>query len=272
MAALQTDIDAPEIAFEAHGVRILLAAPRQDELERLSGIIPPGSSPCPVSAVERRWAITNDSRGMYGVSIDGGDSSEGLELKVAIGVIEAQLQEYVALNAVERIFVHAGVVGLGGRALVLPGYSFAGKTTLVAALVRAGATYLSDEFAPLDPEGFVHPYPRPLRMRTGGDHRRSDHDVATFGGTAGDERLPVGLIVLTTYRPGTEWQPKLLSAGEGALGVLSHTVAARDRSEECVQVISKAIDGAVVLEGDRGEADELAPVLLQALEAARDTA
>src|ERR687894_479249 len=50
------------------------------------------------------------------------------------------------------------VVARGGRALVRPGPSLSGKTTLVAALVRSGAAYLSDEFAVLDPEGRVHPY------------------------------------------------------------------------------------------------------------------
>lgn len=267
MTELRTGADAVEIAFDAYGVRILLSAPRTTELDRLSIVIPPGSRACPVSTVQRRWAIVDDQRGMYGVSIDGADASENLELAVAIGVIEAQLQEYMALNAVERIFVHAGVVGHQGRAIVLPGYSFAGKTTLVAALVRAGATYLSDEFAPLDHEGFVHPHPRPLTMRSGGDHHRTSHDVRTLGGTAGEERLPVGLVVLTTYVPGTTWQPDRLSAGAGALGVLSHTVPARDRSEECVRVIAKALREAVVLQGDRGEADDLAPLLLESLNA-----
>jgi hypothetical protein len=36
---------------------------------------------------------------------------------------------------------------------VLPGRSFAGKTTLVAALVQVGAEYWSDEYPVLDAEG-----------------------------------------------------------------------------------------------------------------------
>ena len=45
----------------------------------------------------------------------------------------------LAEHAVDRIFLHCGVIAIDGRALLLPGRSFAGKTTLTAALVRAGA-------------------------------------------------------------------------------------------------------------------------------------
>ena len=54
--------------------------------------------------------------------------------------------------------------------------------TQTVALGRAGALYYSDEYAPLDGEGFVHPYPKPLSLRKGGGH--IDHDVASLGGTA----------------------------------------------------------------------------------------
>jgi hypothetical protein len=68
-----------------------------------------------------------------------------------------------------RVHVHAAVASLGDRAVLLPGQSGAGKTTLVAALVLAGFRYLSDEVAAVDPEDLrVHPYPRPLALEPGG--------------------------------------------------------------------------------------------------------
>ena len=79
---------------------------------------------------------------------------------------------YVAEEARRGVFVHAGVVGWKGRALVLPGKSGAGKTTLVAELIRAGATYYSDEYAVLDERGRVHPYARPLAVRVDGRRQR----------------------------------------------------------------------------------------------------
>ena len=70
---------------------------------------------------------------------------------------------------------------------MLPAPSFGGKTTLVAALVRAGAIYYSDEFAVLDEQGFVHPYAKPLSIR-GADNWQVNHSVASLGGVVGGIR------------------------------------------------------------------------------------
>ncbi len=148
----------------------------------------------------------------------------------------------------------------------MPARSFGGKTTLVAALVRAGAVYYSDEFAVIDRNGLVQPYAKPLSIR-GDGLEQTDHAVESFGGVAGDEPLPLGMIVITTYKQGAEWKPKRLSPGAGAMALLANAVPAMERPEEVMQAISRAARDAVVIEGDRGEADEVAPLLLEALEA-----
>ena len=52
----------------------------------------------------------------------------------------------------------------------------------MAALVRAGAEYYSDEFAPLDAGGLVHPFAKPLSIR---NERfvQVDHDSLTWAGS-----------------------------------------------------------------------------------------
>lgn len=66
------------------------------------------------------------------------------------------------------VLVHAAVASLDGRAVILPGRSGAGKTTLAAALALAGWTYLSDEVAVIGAGGAeVRPYPRPLALEPG---------------------------------------------------------------------------------------------------------
>ncbi|MGI8686882.1 MAG: hypothetical protein ACR2MO_17635 [Acidimicrobiales bacterium] len=66
------------------------------------------------------------------------------------------------------VHVHAAVAGRHGRAVIFPGRSGAGKTTLVAALSLDGWDYLSDEVAALDLHGdVVRPYPRPLALEQG---------------------------------------------------------------------------------------------------------
>ena len=91
----------------------------------------------------------------------------------------------------------AGVVGWENRAIVMPGASFAGKTTLVRAWLEAGATYYSDEFAVLDRAGRVHPVcasagdPGRIERRNSpragrGTGRRIRDNAATDGTRAGD--------------------------------------------------------------------------------------
>jgi hypothetical protein len=46
--------------------------------------------------------------------------------------------------------LHASAVGAGGRCVVLPGAKGAGKSTLAAALVAAGAEFVTDDYAPLE--------------------------------------------------------------------------------------------------------------------------
>ena len=76
------------------------------------------------------------------------------------------------------------------------------------------------------------------------------------------------MVVVTRYRPGGEWRPRQLSAGAGVLATLEHTIPAEERPEQAMRVLRRAIDGAVALEGERGEADQLAAVLLENLRAA----
>ena len=67
--------------------------------------------------------------------------------------------------------LHAGAVAVGPRAVVLPAAMEAGKSTLVAGLVRSGATYLSDEIAAISPKtGRLRPYPRSLSLDPGSWH------------------------------------------------------------------------------------------------------
>jgi hypothetical protein len=185
------------------------------------------------------------------------------DLNIALHVFDAQLRGHIALHSPGRVFVHAGVVGHRGKAIVIPGMSFSGKTTLVAELVRAGATYYSDEYAVLDPEGLVHPFPKPLsiRAREGFGVRT---DVEHLGGTAGTEPLPLGLVVVSQYRRDATWQPRTLSQGEAVIHLVANTIPAQNRPEETMNAVRQAVDGsgAVALQGERGDAAAIVEQLL----------
>ena len=77
-----------------------------------------------------------------------------------------------------------------------------------------------------------------------------------------EESLPLGLAVLTSYRAGAEWRPRRLSPGQGALMLLGHAVQARTRPQATMRAIKRALEPALILTGERGEADDLADELL----------
>jgi len=186
----------------------------------------------------------------------------------AFAVLESEIRQSVAAGAERRTFVHAGVVGWRGRAIVVPGRSRSGKTTLVAELVKAGASYLSDEFAVLDARGRVHPFAKPLSIRGPGgcDRHARSRRAEDLGGTCATRPLPVGLVVLAEHRPGATWRPERLTAGQAVLEMLAHTVPARLRPEASLRALARAVSRATVLKGERGEAGEVATVLLRSLE------
>ena len=257
--------EAKLIIFESFGVRMWLGTNRREAAERMFEVLPPGWRENRTDGVEgNRFGLIGDKGGTYRVDLSNIALAEKVPLDMALEVLDSAIRLRVAFEAPDHIFVHAGVVAHEGRALLIPGKSFSGKTTLVASLVRAGATYYSDEFAPIDRDGLVHPYAKPLSIR-GDNQLQTNHHVATIGGTSGHKPLPVAAVVHTTYREGAVWEPTRLSPAQGALALFGNAVAARDRPDEVLHALTSAVEGATILDGDRGEADELAPLLLAEL-------
>jgi energy-coupling factor transporter ATP-binding protein EcfA2 len=92
------------------------------------------------------------------------------------------------------VLVHAAAAATGGTAIVLTGPMGAGKSTLVAALVRAGLEYLTDEVVAIDPgSGLVRPYPKYLSLA---GTRAADRAAGLR------EHLGDGLVAPDDLRPG----------------------------------------------------------------------
>jgi hypothetical protein len=252
--------------FEAYGVRLLASTNSRQVYERLPAILPPGAIACSAQHVKHKLILTASPDGSFALDVDDKPFLPGLKFEIALELLETQIRAHVALEARDRVFVHAGVVGIGQGAILMPGRSFTGKTTLVAEFVRAGAAYYSDEYAVLDEQGRVHPYPKPLSLR-GEDHQQIDHSAASLGGTTGDAPLPIETIILCTYRPEAEWRPSTLSPGQGVMEVLANAVAVRTKPDEALHAIARAVEDATVLAGDRGEAATVVKELLAGVSA-----
>jgi hypothetical protein len=174
---------------------------------------------------------------------------------------ESRVHFNIARRARGKLFVHAGVVGWRGSAIVIPGRSRSGKTSLVAAFVRAGAAYYSDEYAVFDGQGFVHPYPKRLSFRDSQSNSQLV-SVGEIGGSAGTRPLPVGLVIVTQYQSGTHWQPKRMSPGEALLALLDNTVNVREEPQLALSTLRTVVEGCRTIAGERGEARDLALQIL----------
>jgi hypothetical protein len=188
-------------------------------------------------------------------------------LQLILEQLRRELMVYVAGRAPDRVFVHAGVVGWKGRVVVLPGMSFAGKTTLVAELVRAGATYYSDEYAVIDACGAVHPYARGLQMREAGGVEQREVSVGKLGGVAVDGPGRVSHVVFAEYECGAWWAPETISRGAAALEMMRHAIAVQRDPARVMASLGKMMETAEAMRGVRGEASEMARWLLDAVSA-----
>lgn len=261
---------AEGICFESYGLCIGIRVNQPELLERLPPHLPPGWEPARSPLVRRLYSLRAAEEGRsaavrrFNLLYAGSARlARALELEELFALLESDLQLYVAERAWRRVFVHAGVVGWKGRAIVLPGRSFSGKTTLTAALVRAGATYYSDEYAVLDTKGWVHPYPRLLSIREQGGDRAWRCPPEALGSAAGSGPLPVGLIALMEYQPGARWRPRPLSPGKAVLALLANTVPARRKPVAALAALQQVAAHAAALKGTRGEADQTAEALLE---------
>lgn len=264
---------AAGISIRAFGVRIGVRVNDADALRGLEAYFPPSWQPASSSVVDllyslvvggagarpgvRRFHLLYANASRLGRSLNLDDVYEGFE---------HYLHLHVAELARRRLFVHAGVVAWKGRAIVLPGHSRAGKSSLVAALVRAGAAYYSDEYAVLDAQGRVYPYPRPLSLRHGDGTIRTRHSAAELGWRPGTSPLPVGLVAVTEYTAGATWRPRRLSPGRGTLALLANTVAARHRPAQTLTTLQRVAGQATLIKSRRGEAEAVARRLLEMLD------
>jgi HprK-related kinase A len=85
----------------------------------------------------------------------------------------------IATSAHRYMMLHAGTVGFGDRALIMPGTPGSGKSTLTAALHLRGARLLSDEFGLVRPEvGDLLPMPRGIPLKNTSIEAILDFDPA----------------------------------------------------------------------------------------------
>ena len=124
------------------------------ELDRVFGSLPATPAGDDRAPVGRRCWYHLGRAGSDSIEIrqDGRQVGGATSVGAALSFTQWHLNREAVAGAVDRVLLHAGAVRLeGGGLVVLPGQSNAGKSTLVAGLVRAGRGYVTDELIGLAP-------------------------------------------------------------------------------------------------------------------------
>ncbi len=250
------------LLISAHGARVLLETAVTAVGEHLRDTLPYGmvmEVPVLGTEVDVSYQVCADEGGSAyrilrnGAVVDRASSIGGLCRR-----LRNHVEFDIAVRARTGLFVHAGVVAWRGRAILIPGSSNAGKSTLVAELVRRGATYYSDEYAVIDEDGKVHAYVRrPRRARR-------------LHGAVEKPPVEAALLVATHYMPGVNWAPVVLEGARAVLPLLDHVLAMRDTPRRALRLSTCLGRRLLALQGPRPEAEEVAPAVLEFMDAILD--
>jgi len=158
--------------------------------------------------------------------------------------------------------LHAGCIVYRGRAIVMPGGSGSGKSSLVLELLRQGAEYCSDEYAIVDRQGFVVPYPRALMIR-GGDQQQHPVLASAVQAKVCERQAPVSLFMFLRYEPGADGlDVRPLDRSQSLMLLLQNTPQVMAENLSVLDPLKAAVSSAVSYEGVRGEASGVAAEIL----------
>lgn len=253
--------------FESYGVRVAIKSDHADIVEQAE-IVARQSLMHKVrelkgNEVDQTFELNRTKSGTFTLVVNGNRIASGRSRRKFFKFLDSMVRVVIGEFAVDRVFMHAGAVGWKGKAIIIPGESFKGKSTLVAALVSNGASYYSDDFAVFDGDGLLHAFPRPLAMRnTEGKFKTYELTPEMLGGVRGIEPIPVRAIVLTEYEADAVWTPEILTPGKGILDMVPFILPLRHRPDFSLHVLNKITSRAIIASGRRGSADDFAKTLL----------
>lgn len=173
--------------------------------------------------------------------------------------------EYAIAERSERyVFIHAGVVAVDGKAMIFPGESHSGKSTLVAALVHQGATYYSDEYAVVTIGGLVLPFPRRIALRNDFIHARGRTDLSAHAPSlqVAQSGIPASQVMFFTYEPDHEWLCKPLDPVSAFIELCKNTVGFRSRPVMSFEYLHRLAADTHCYQGTRADAEEAARLIL----------
>jgi hypothetical protein len=137
--------------------------------------------------------------GAYDLSCDGRPLVSTRDEQHALSMLAWHINQEAIARSSALVRLHAAAACRQGAAVLMPGPPGAGKSTLVAGLVRAGLDYLGDELVALDPaSGDVLGFPKPLSLDARSQQlvggREPPHALAPAARERREWQLPVAVL------------------------------------------------------------------------------
>jgi hypothetical protein len=171
-----------------------------------------------------------------------------------------EVNQGVIRSRPQVLLLHAAAVELERRAIVIAARSGAGKSTLVAALVRAGLQYLTDEAVAFDPDtGSVVPYPKPIALHQDvwslfPELASMPSGVSRFvstvryvipaelGGGVGGASTPA-MVILPSRVPASRARMYPLSRAEAAMSLAEQAFSFLDAGTAALRLLARMLQG-----------------------------
>jgi hypothetical protein len=244
--------------FESYGVNVRIESSSRTLLEEAISI----ARHSLLNRISEQAASSSDHVivlryrvGNIWMTFDGVDEGDAVSEAAWANYFDTRIRLLVGEYAPNLVFLHAGAVAWRGKAIILPGDSFAGKSTLVAELVRRGAEYLSDEYAILDSGANVHAFPRDIGMRHNGNSSEPYFlSPAALAAHIPSEPVPARLVLLAQYRARARWHPVELTHGQGVLEIIPHAISIRAKTRSTLATLKTLSTRAIILRTLRGDA------------------
>ena len=164
--------------------------------------------------------------------------------------LESDLGLFAAEHLRDLVAVHAALLARGDSAILLPGSSMTGKSTLAKTALDQGFIVAGDEYALIDPAtGLAHSWPRPIHLRSESGWQRVD-------GTVDVPPVRIALVASLVFDDSVVrgLETVELTGGELVLNLLAHTICARTRPEDSLRAAAAIAQQARGIRGTRGEA------------------
>lgn len=262
-------IDA--FALSGYGARIGVRVSDRSLIQALENRLPPGVRHAPTGQVDRMLSVIlggreGRARKFHMAYADHAEVGRSHDLERALEGYDSHLRLALAQFSRPRLFIHGGAVAIDGKAILFPGNSLAGKSRLVAELLKAGADYLSDEYAVVTERAMVHPFEKPISLRQTPTARQIDVTAESLGARTVRRALPIGAVVLTEYREGARWAPQPVKPSHAALRMMQFTVGARTFPEPTLRILSAIAERVPVFHTPRPDTARAVPRLFQLAE------